>query len=44
MSPREWLTLYRCGCGYVGLTGLPLTGLVLSLLANVAMLVLLLLV
>ena len=37
MSPREWLTLYRCGCGYVGLTGLPLT-----VLANVALLVLLL--
>ena len=42
MSPREWLTLYRCGCGYAGLAGLPLTGLVTSLLANVAMLVLLL--
>ena len=42
MSPREWLTLYRCGCGYTGVAGLPLTGLVISLLANAALLVLLL--
>ena len=41
MSPREWLTLYRCGCGYTGLTGLPLTGLVVSVLANAVLLVLL---
>ena len=41
MSLREWLTLYRCGCGYTGLAGLPLTVLVLSILTNVALLVLL---
>lgn len=41
MSPREWLTLYRCGCGYAGLAGLPLTGLVVSVLANAVLLVLL---
>ena len=42
MSPREWLTLYGCGCGYTGLAGLPMTGLVVSILANVVLLVLLL--
>ena len=38
MSLREWLTLYRCGCGYTGLAGLPLTGLVVSVLANAVLL------
>ena len=41
MSPREWLTLYRCGGSHTSLVGLPLTGLVVSVLANAVLLVLL---